>query len=79
MCINDKVEFNLKTYEMTASWDTPYGVVYLYTFKDNFQHTFIWKTSRLIDYNITKIKGRIKGFLEYNNTKEIELTYCRCS
>lgn len=79
MHINDKVEIDLQEYEMTSCWDTPYGLIYLYTFKDKFQNIFIWKTSRLIDYDIRKVKGRIKGFLDYNNTKEIELTYCRCS
>ena len=45
MHINDKVEIDLQEYEMTSCWDTPYGLIYLYTFKDKFQNIFIWKTN----------------------------------
>lgn len=77
MKIKDKVTFNLQSYELTSYWDTPFGVVYLYTFKDFFNNTFIWKTSRFIENNIERVSGTIKNFVEYNGQKEIELYYCK--
>ena len=83
MNIGDKVEFKLSSYEMTSCWDTPFGLVYLYTFKDFFNHVFIWKTSRLIDYDITKVKGRIKDKMVYESfdgpVDELVLSYCKVS
>lgn len=77
MNIGDKISFKLSNYELTSCWDTPFGIMYLYTFKDYFNRTFIWKTSRLIDNDISIVSGRVKGFLEYNDIQEIELSYCR--
>lgn len=76
--INDKISFDLKTYEMTSCWDTPFGLVYLYKFRDLEDNLFIWKTSRLITKNIKSItSARIKDFIEYDNEKEIQLKYCK--
>jgi len=77
MKVGDKISFELSSYEMTACWDTPFGLVYLYTFKDFFQNIFIWKTSRLIDFDISKVTGTIKEKINYNGLEEIVLNYCR--
>lgn len=78
--IGDKISFKLCSYELTASWDTPYGIIHMYTFKDIMQRIFIWKTNKLIDKDITEIKSaRIKSFEYYNGQKEILLTYCKLS
>lgn len=83
MRVGDKVSFELSSYEMTACWDTPFGLVYLYTFKDFFDNIFIWKTSRFIDYEIKKVSGRIKEKQVYESfsgpVHELILTYCRVS
>lgn len=77
MNIGDKISFKLYSYEMTSCWDTPFGLIYLYTFKDKLQNVFIWKTTRLIEKDITKVSGRIKNKIIYNDIPEIELTYCK--
>lgn len=77
MKIGDKISFELSGYELTSSWDTPYGLTYLYTFRDFFNHVFIWKTSKLIEEDVYKVTGRIKEITWYNNVKEFVLTYCK--
>ena len=81
MSVGDRISFELSSYEMTACWDTPFGLTYLYTFKDFFDNIFIWKTSKLIDYDIKKVSGRIKGKQVYESfngpINELVLTYCR--
>ena len=78
MKIGDKISFKLSSYELTSCWDTPYGLTYLYTFKDFFHNVFVWKTSKRIQENISEItSARIKGFEEYKGQKEIVLNYCK--
>lgn len=77
MKIGDKINIELNAYELTSHWDTPFGVIYLYTFKDFFNNVFIWKTPKLIEDDIHHVSGRIKDIIFYNNVKEFELTYCR--
>ena len=77
MQIGDRVKIKLNAYELTSHWDTPFGVVYLYTFKDFFDNIFIWKTPKLIDENVSTVTGRIKDIMWYNNKKEFVLNYCK--
>ena len=79
MQIGDKVCFVLQSYELTSWWDNPYGVTYLYTFRDFFDNVYIWKTSRVIEDNISKVSGRVKEFITYDGQQEIQLIYCKCS
>ena len=69
MKIGDRISIKLNAYELTSHWDTPFGPVYLYTFKDFFNNVFIWKTSKLIEEDIYSVTGRIKGIEWYNNQK----------
>lgn len=77
MNIGDKISFELFGYELTSTWNNPYGITYLYTFKDKFSNIYIWKTSIYLDKKIKYITARIKEFVEYNNQKEIVLKYCK--
>ena len=52
---------------------------YLYTFRDFFDNVYIWKTSRVIEDNISKVSGRVKEFITYDGQQEIQLIYCKCS
>lgn len=75
--IGQRINIELNSYELTSHWDTPFGPIYLYTFRDFFNNTFIWKTPQLIEENIYSITGRIKGIERFNNQNEFVLTYCK--
>lgn len=77
MQIGDRIDVELKAYELTSCWDTPFGLIYLYTFKDLLNNIFIWKTSKLVEDDIHKITGRIKDIVWYDDVKEFVLTYCK--
>lgn len=77
MQIGERINIKLNAYELTSYWDTPFGVTYLYTFKDFFNNTFIWKTPKLIEEDVYSIAGRIKEIIWFNNVKEFVLTYCK--
>ena len=78
--IGDKISFKLFSYEHAACWTNPWGITHLYKFIDSFQNVFVWKTSKIIDDNITEIKSAIiSGFDEYDGQKEIVLKYCKVS
>lgn len=77
MKIGDRVKIILKSCDLTSFWDTPFGVTYLYTFKDMNDNTFIWKSQKFLEDDIYVVKGRIKDIMYYNNKKEFVLTYCR--
>lgn len=77
MRIGDKVKIVLKSCELTSFWDTPFGPVFLYTFKDFMDNIFVWKTSKFIEDDIYQVTGRIKKVEYYNNQKEYVLTYCK--
>lgn len=77
MKLKDRVRFEVSSYELTSHWETPFGIVYLYTFKDALDNVFIWKTPRLIEEDVYSVSGRIKSVEWYNNIKEFVLTYCK--
>lgn len=75
--IGDKISFDLYGYELTSKWDTPFGITYLYTFKDIYQNAYVWKTRIYIVDDIKRVTARIKDFIQYNDTKETVLSYCK--
>lgn len=77
MRLGEKVKITLQSYELTAAWDTPFGPVFLYTFRDFMNNIFVWKTSKFIENDICQVIGRIKTIEYYNNLKEYVLTYCK--
>lgn len=77
MKLGQKVKFEVFSYELTSYWDTPFGVIYLYTFRDFLNNIFIWKSQKFIEDDIYSIKGRIKKIENFNGNKEYVLTYCK--
>ena len=77
MKIGDQVKFDIHSYELTSYWDTPFGVTYLYTFRDFFNHIFIWRSQKFIEEDVYSIKGRIHNIEKFNGEEEFVLKYCR--
>lgn len=68
-------------FDKKFSFDTFYGKMYMYFFKDNEDNVYIWKTSKFIsDLNPNteiEIKGTIKDHSKYNGIKQNVLTRCK--
>ena len=81
--VGDKIEVEVTgkvvySYSIRVSY---YNFVdnYIYEFRDNLNHVFIWKTSKVLDTNddgifTGTIKGTIKELNEYNGKKQTVLT-----
>lgn len=75
--IGDKVEF-LGIPSCIYSTESTYGWFYIYRIVDNENHIFIWKTSKNLDTDKEyKFKGSVKGFEQYNDEKQNEITRVR--
>lgn len=63
--------------KLITSWETAYGVTFLYHFTDETGNVFIWKASRSIDIkDAMTIKGTVKDHSEYDGIKQTVLTRC---
>lgn len=78
--VGDKIttEATLTRYSM---FDSQYGIMYVYNFKDVQGHVLVWFTSKALTAvnegdNIT-IKGTIKKLSEYKGIKQTVLTRCK--
>lgn len=62
---------------LVTSWETCYGVTFLYRFADADGNVFIWRASRPIEVNDgMKIKGTVKEHSDYNGIKQTVMTRC---
>lgn len=76
--LGDKIHIKLSRYSLLSCWDNPFGITYLYEFRDVYDNVYIWKTSRPILSEISEVTGRLINYTEYNGIKENVLNYCRC-
>lgn len=80
----DHIELHNLQVRLLTSWDTMYGVTYLYKFIDEQGNNLTWKTSKWLgetdeitpDLRIS-LKGTIKAHSEYQGLKQTELTRCK--
>lgn len=79
--IGDRITLNNITGKLvTTYFDPRYGDSYLYSFTDETQNVFIWKTGRVISSRKLKsmdIKGTIKEHNEFRGVKQTVLTRCQ--
>lgn len=62
-----------------ASWDSDFGVGYLYKFTTADGNIFTWKTGKAIEDGQVTLKGTIKAHTEFRDEKQTELTRCKIS
>ena len=77
--IKDKIQKEL-TLIKEFIFETEYGIMHIYKFKDAENNIYIWKTSKNIgkeEGEKTKIKGTIKDHSEYRGEKQTVLTRCK--
>lgn len=75
--IGDRIDIKVESCRCVTSWDTMYGVTYLYKITDTDGNIFIWKTSKCIDEDIKGLKGTVKDHSEFRDTKQTDLTRCK--
>lgn len=79
----DRIELHNLQVRLLTSWETMYGMTYLYKFIDEQGNTLTWKTGKWLgvtdeitpDLRIS-LKGTIKKHSEFNHELQTELTRC---
>lgn len=79
--VKDKVSCSVKEFKCLTSWETQWGVTFLYEFITEEGNILIWKTGKWIDNEaeIHAIKGTVKAHNEFRGIKQTELTRCKVS
>lgn len=77
--VKDKVSCSVKEFKCLTSWETQWGVTFLYEFITEEGNILIWKTGKWIDdeAEITAISGTVKAHNEFRGIKQTELTRCK--
>lgn len=77
--VKEKVTCSVKEFKCLTSWETQWGVTFLYEFITEEGNILIWKTGKWIDEDreITIITGTVKAHNEFRGTKQTELTRCK--
>ena len=75
--IGKRLEVETVSASLVTSWETDWGVTFLYKFFDAAGNVFVWYASRCIAIcDAMKIKGTVKDHSEYNGVKQTVLTRC---
>ena len=79
--VGQKLTFNVNSFELLTSWDTYYGVTYLYKMTDEAGNVLIWKSSKWIEDPdaVKMVTGTVKAHAEFNTVQQTELTRCKVS
>lgn len=79
--VGQRVTINCKTFDCVSSWETRFGVTFLYKFTDANDNVYIWYASKCVDSDSSKavssITGTVKDHSEYNGLKQTVLTRCK--
>lgn len=78
--VGDKVTLTeVRSVRLVTSYETVYGLTYIFQIIDSCGNVFIWRTSKYIDTDkaLAKIAGTIKSHEEYRGIKQTELTRCK--
>lgn len=61
--VGQKIVINVKSVELKDSWDSAYGLVFMYFILDWDNNIFIWKTGNVIGDDCTKLREQLKNIL----------------
>lgn len=77
--VKDKVSCSVKEFKCLTSWETQWGVTFLYEFITEEGNVLIWKTGKWIDEDgqPRTITGTVKAHNEFRGVKQTELTRCK--
>lgn len=77
--VGDRVTVNVKSVKLVTSWETIYGMTFIWKITGEDGNIYIWKTGNSIEDNCKSIKGTVKDHKEYRGVKQTELTRCKCA
>lgn len=75
--VGDRISVDLKDTKLITSWETVYGMTYLYKFLTNDGNVIVWFASRCIEGDPRKITGTVKEHKDYDGEKQTVLTRCK--
>lgn len=76
--VGDRITIDSPEIKCISSWETEFGVTFLYKIKDENGNVYIWKSSNGCNTdNVGELKGTVKEHSEYNGIKQTVLTRCR--
>ena len=77
--VGQRFTFNVNSFELVTSWETEWGVTFLYKMTDTTGNVLIWKSSKWIDdlESVQKITGTVKAHSEFNMIQQTEITRCK--
>lgn len=75
--IGQRISVNVVSARLLTSWETEYGILYMYQFKDNNGNVYIWKTGKEVDTDTNIVlKGTVKQHNTFREVKQTVLTRC---
>lgn len=75
--VGDRITVEVKSIECVASWDTQFGITFVYKMVDENGNVYTWKTGKSIANKKSTIIGTVKEHKEFRGTKQTELTRCK--
>lgn len=75
--VGDRISADLKDVKLITSWETVYGMTYLYKFLTDDGNVIVWFASRDINTDAKKITGTVKEHKDYDGEKQTVLTRCK--
>lgn len=76
--IGKRITINVESRTAITSWETMYGVTWVWKIVDTDGNIYTWKTGNYIEENTVQIIGTVKSHDEYKGVKQTCLTRCKC-
>lgn len=78
--VGQRITVKTTTAKLLTSWESNYGVTYLYKFTDDQGNVFIWYASRWIElHDGMTLKGTVKDHNERDGVKQTVITRCKAA
>lgn len=75
--VGDRITVDIESIECVASWDTQFGITFVYKMVDANGNVYTWKTGKSLENKKSTVTGTVKEHNEFRGTKQTELTRCK--
>lgn len=77
--VGERINFKIDSLRVLSSWETQYGLSFLYHFVDQQRNVYTWISSVVLnpEKEYSEVKGTIKAHQEYKGIKQTLLTRCK--
>ena len=75
--VGERLEIEVGDVRAITSWETSFGLTFLWKITDTVGNVFLWRTTNLVPDGTTKLRGTVKGHDEFNGIKQTVLTRCK--